>query len=529
MFTISIYHRGIAFICGVILMWALFPGLSSAGAFGPGRWEEPTGAWLLGERRMRVEPYAGGCYPDKIISGGETDVFAEQLFTCGQTEADNGRFQGRYTWTAPPPQLVPGKAVPIVLTGEYMGFTPEFGEILLQVYFLESPNSAGMVVINGLQRSPKSATYDNNEKQKVVAPFGPGSNQNKITLVIRLNGSNDWYWEYDYIWSGSGDQIKEGNDEIQANWDTQANTFRGKNGQRFNIVLPGGGTISGRLWGTDIYTDDSSIGTAAVHAGLISADKGGTVTIEIRAGQAAYTGSTRNGVTSRAWGPYDGSFVFPDAKSNEPILTIPQEGTRIDWAVQANSLGGKNGQRFTVQLPPGGTISGRLWGTDIYTDDSSIGTAAVHAGLISADKGGTVTIEIRPGQEAYPGSVRHGVTSNTWGAYQGSFIFINTTRDVIQADWTTMATSYRGKICQQFTFQFPAGGTVSSRLWGTDIYTDDSSIGTAAMHAGLITAEKGGTVTIEIRAGQSAYAGSTRNGVTSSAWGAYEGSFVFVR
>lgn len=416
MFTISIYHRGIAFICGVILMWALFPGLSSAGAFGPGRWEEPTGAWLLGERRMRVEPYAGGCYPDKIISGGETDVFAEQLFTCGQTEADNGRFQGRYTWTAPPPQLVPGKAVPIVLTGEYMGFTPEFGEILLQVYFLESPNSAGMVVINGLQRSPKSATYDNNEKQKVVAPFGPGSNQNKITLVIRLNGSNDWYWEYDYIWSGSGDQIKEGNDEIQANWDTQANTFRGKNGQRFNIVLPGGGTISGRLWGTDIYTDDSSIGTAAVHAGLIS-----------------------------------------------------------------------------------------------------------------ADKGGTVTIEIRPGQEAYPGSVRHGVTSNTWGAYQGSFIFINTTRDVIQADWTTMATSYRGKICQQFTFQFPAGGTVSSRLWGTDIYTDDSSIGTAAMHAGLITAEKGGTVTIEIRAGQSAYAGSTRNGVTSSAWGAYEGSFVFVR
>lgn len=416
MFTISIYHRGIAFICGVILMWALFPGLSSAGAFGPGRWEEPTGAWLLGERRMRVEPYAGGCYPDKIISGAETDVFAEQLFTCGQTEADNGRFQGRYTWTAPPPQLVPGKAVPIVLTGEYMGFTPEFGEILLQVYFLESPNSAGMVVINGLQRSPKSATYDNNEKQKVVAPFGPGSNQNKITLVIRLNGSNDWYWEYDYIWSGSGDQIKEGNDEIQANWDTQANTFRGKNGQRFNIVLPGGGTISGRLWGTDIYTDDSSIGTAAVHAGLIS-----------------------------------------------------------------------------------------------------------------ADKGGTVTIEIRPGQEAYPGSVRHGVTSNTWGAYQGSFIFINTTRDVIQADWTTMATSYRGKIGQQFTFQFPAGGTVSSRLWGTDIYTDDSSIGTAAMHAGLITAEKGGTVTIEIRAGQSAYAGSTRNGVTSSAWGAYEGSFVFVR
>jgi len=97
---------------------------------------------------------------------------------------------------------------------------------------------------------------------------------------------------------------------VQANWSTQADTYRGKNGQRFTYYIPPGGTPGGRLWGTDIYTDDSSIGTAAVHAGLITFQNGGTVTIEIRAGQSTYQGSSRNGITSSGYGYWYGSFVF---------------------------------------------------------------------------------------------------------------------------------------------------------------------------------------------------------------------------
>jgi hypothetical protein len=59
-----------------------------------------------------------------------------------------------------------------------------------------------------------------------------------------------------------------------------------------------------------MYTDDSSIATAAVHAGLITVRDGGVVTIEIRQGAGEYEGSVSNGITSKTWGPFPGSFVF---------------------------------------------------------------------------------------------------------------------------------------------------------------------------------------------------------------------------
>lgn len=102
-------------------------------------------------------------------------------------------------------------------------------------------------------------------------------------------------------------------------------------------------------------------------------------------------------------------------------------------------------------------------------------------------------------------------------------------QSVIRGNWVTKASAYKGNIGQQYTFYFPPGGAISSSLWGTDIYTHDCSIATAAVHAGLINTRNGGTVTIEMRSGQSSYRGSTRNGVTSGNWGSYDGSFIFIR
>ncbi len=96
----------------------------------------------------------------------------------------------------------------------------------------------------------------------------------------------------------------------------------------------------------------------------------------------------------------------------------------IDWNKQADPLRGRNGTRFTYQCKPGGPVSGRLWGTDVYTDDSSICSAAAHAGLITVSAGGRVTIEIRPGQSSYKPSIRNGVTSLSYGGWSGSFVFV---------------------------------------------------------------------------------------------------------
>lgn len=92
-------------------------------------------------------------------------------------------------------------------------------------------------------------------------------------------------------------------------WDEDAIEFRDFTDQTFTFTLPAGGTEY-PIWGTGISTDDSSIGTAAVHAGLISFAEGGTVIILVLPGQESYTGSTQNGVTSMDWDAYVGSFEF---------------------------------------------------------------------------------------------------------------------------------------------------------------------------------------------------------------------------
>jgi hypothetical protein len=95
----------------------------------------------------------------------------------------------------------------------------------------------------------------------------------------------------------------------------------------------------------------------------------------------------------------------------------------VSWSANAKEWRGQNGMEVTVRLPGNGSAH-TVWGTDVYTDDSSIGTAAVHAGIIDFENGGIVTIEIRPGQESYEGSTRNGVTTEDYGSYAGSFVFV---------------------------------------------------------------------------------------------------------
>src|SRR5689334_20215177 len=96
------------------------------------------------------------------------------------------------------------------------------------------------------------------------------------------------------------------------------------------------------------------------------------------------------------------------------------------WAVTAVSLRGKNATRSSVDCPARGTLRS-VWGAGPYTDDSSICSAAVHAGLIQVAGGGRVTFEIRPGQASYPGTTQHGVTSASWASWHGSFAIVGAT------------------------------------------------------------------------------------------------------
>ena len=54
-----------------------------------------------------------------------------------------------------------------------------------------------------------------------------------------------------------------------------------------------------------------------------------------------------------------------------------------------------------------------VYGTDIYTGDSWVCGAAIHAGVITSD-GGAIRVVGLPGQDDYEGSTRNGVTSSSW-------------------------------------------------------------------------------------------------------------------
>ncbi|MGH9967742.1 MAG: LCCL domain-containing protein [Pyrinomonadaceae bacterium] len=202
-------------------------------------------------------------------------------------------------------------------------------------------------------------------------------------------------------------------------WESTAQGVTGNAGTTFTLVCPAGGSLRS-VWGSDIYTADSSICTAAVHAGLITVEDGGTVTIELRPGREVYGSSQRNGVTTGAYGRFGRSFIFKSETSSRAEKAADVV-TSILWTTPASMLTHENGKTYKFNCPAGGKES-TVWGTDVYTADSSVCTAAVHVGVIKFESGGAVTIELRPGQSSYQGTLRNSVKSNDYGPYAHSFV-----------------------------------------------------------------------------------------------------------
>ena len=102
--------------------------------------------------------------------------------------------------------------------------------------------------------------------------------------------------------------MREAEDQTPALWNTSASMVSFEPGKTLKFKCPPGGKGSA-VWGTDVYTADSSICNAAVHAGKLKSESGGSVTIELRPGEASYKGTTRNGIQTSDYGKYGQSFV----------------------------------------------------------------------------------------------------------------------------------------------------------------------------------------------------------------------------
>ena len=322
---------------------------------------------------------------------------------------------------------------------------------------------------------------------------------------------------------------------VNPEWRATAASMLRNTSQEVPVRCPPGGHLY-MVWGNNPYTSDSSICSAAVHAGLITVKQGGLVYVKVKSVEESYTGNYRNGVTSQGYTTRYGSFTFPRLQQNLPAQKRPPPRPEdTTWSTTASKLNDQPGHAFKFICPSGGEAR-KVWGNNPYTSDSSICSAALHAGLVTAADGGAVQIKMVPGQDAYTGNYRNGLTSGSYGKWGSSYIFPRATRDLPAqtkpppdpgaVTWDSSASRYRGVMDQAFELNCPASGRVGT-VWGNNPYTDDSSICSAAVHAGLITTRGGGTVHIRMAPGQQAYTGATRNGVTSQTYGTWGSSFIF--
>ncbi len=68
------------------------------------------------------------------------------------------------------------------------------------------------------------------------------------------------------------------------------------------------GRAEGFIWGTGVYTTDSMLAVAAVHAGAIKVGETGVVRVTIVAPPPIFAGSTQHGISSSPYGPYAGAY-----------------------------------------------------------------------------------------------------------------------------------------------------------------------------------------------------------------------------
>ncbi|MBK6593782.1 MAG: putative Ig domain-containing protein [Burkholderiales bacterium] len=292
-----------------------------------------------------------------------------------------------------------------------------------------------------------------------------------------------------------------------------------------------GGT-SGAVWGVNPYTYDSDLATAAVHAGVLTAGETKVVKLTVLTGQINYLGSTSHGVTSRpnvAFYPQSYRLDVDDGGDN---AALADPGTLSNFE---SSSGGVF--RFKVT---GNSRAGGARGTNVYTSDSNLSFAAVHAGVLVDGQVGVVRVVIVPPQSVFLGSALNSVDSTGYNQLSGAYAVSNDAGSVPLAAYPGMLGNplpdpgsledYRGR--NQAALYFRVTGSNVGSVRGTGTYTDDSKLAVAAVHAGLLAVGQQGVVKVTIRPGlvattaePSPYIGTTANGIVSNSFGTGNGSY----
>ncbi len=117
----------------------------------------------------------------------------------------------------------------------------------------------------------------------------------------------------------------------------------------------------GSVWGTDIYTTDSSLLNASIHSGILNSNETEKIVkVYISTGKPYYIASTKNNVSATTWGSYSSSFqvalpeqVYPPyfyINSNSLEIATSEAGANIRYTTDGSIPTELSGEIYSSQI-----------------------------------------------------------------------------------------------------------------------------------------------------------------------------------
>jgi hypothetical protein len=299
------------------------------------------------------------------------------------------------------------------------------------------------------------------------------------------------------------------------------------------------------IWGTNPYTPDSALSSAAVHAGVLKAGQTGVVKVTMLPGQSSYRGSKRNGITSSKWGNSPVSYLVQpvtekdeDAEEMSPAMrSVSSPGMPYSAPVRSYSYGasGVPGGYSPAARPewivvrqnpfvasPAVTAPTVKLPADAQrlVDDFQAASAAIHkaSNRKIAELRRTAVGNLKPLQDKYTRETRLDEAI----AIRDYIGEIKQPVENILPDPGAMS-AFQATIGS--VFHFRVTGRRGGVVWGAGVYTADSALAATAVHAGALREGQTGIVKVTILPGQPSYESAVRNGIASNAFGPYPTSY----